>query len=59
MKIKEWIMKLQNIPGGTHRRVKVGIREQMKNDDKTFAAKWWDTEVAESKWKTMLREALK
>ena len=59
MKIKEWILKLQNIPGGTHRRVKVGIREQMKNDDKTFAAKWRDTEVAESKWKTMLEEALK
>ena len=59
MKIKEWIMKLENIPGSTHRRIKVGIREQMKNDKKTFAAKWWDTEVTESKLKEMLTEALK
>ena len=59
MKIKEWIMSLQNIPGGTHRRIKVSIREQMKNDDKTFAAKWWDTSVSEADWKVMLREALK
>ena len=58
MKIKEWIMKLQNVPGGTRRRVKVGIRLQMKEDD-SFNAKWWDTEVTESKWKEMLKEALK
>ena len=58
MKIKEWIMKLQNIPGGSHRRVKTGIRNQMKEDN-SFDAKWWDTVVTESKWKTMLEEALK
>ena len=57
--IKQRILKFQNVPGGTRRRVEVGIRKQMKNDDKTFAAKWWDTEVAESKWKEMLKEALK
>ncbi len=55
--IKKRILKLQNIPGGTHRRVKVGIRLQMKEDN-SFNAKWWDTEVTESKWKEMLKEAL-
>ena len=30
----------------------------MKEDD-SFDAKWWDTDVTESKWKTMLEEALK
>ena len=58
MKIKEWIMKLQNLPGSTHRRVKLNIRAQMKEDN-SFDAKWWDTVVTESKWKEMLREALK
>ena len=52
------ILKLQNVPGSTHRRVKVGIRLQMEEDD-SFNAKWWDTEVTESKWKEMLTEALK
>ena len=56
--IKQRILKLQNVPGGTHRRVKVGIRLQMEKDD-SFNAKWWDTEVTESKWKEMLKEALK
>ena len=56
--IKQRILKLQNVPGGTHRRVKVGIRLQMQEDD-SFNAKWWDTEVTESKWKEMLKEALK
>jgi hypothetical protein len=30
----------------------------MEEDD-SFNAKWWDTEVTESKWKEMLKEALK
>ena len=51
-------MKLQNLPGSTHRRVKLNIRAQMKEDN-SFDAKWWDTVVTESKWKTMLEEALK
>ena len=46
-------------PGYQKRRIYISIREQMKNDKKTFAAKWWDTEVTESKWKEMLKEALK
>ncbi len=56
--IKQRILKLQNVPGGTHRRVKLNIRAQMKEDD-SFNAKWWDTVVTESKWKEMLKEALK
>ena len=56
--IKQRILKLQNVPGSTHRRVKVGIRLQMEEHD-SFNAKWWDTEVTESKWKEMLKEALK
>ena len=55
--IKQRILNLQNVPGGTHRRVKVGIRLQMEEDD-SFDAKWWDTEISESKWKEMLKEAL-
>tara|TARA_R100001163_G_scaffold53014_1_gene40387 strand:- start:712 stop:891 length:180 start_codon:yes stop_codon:yes gene_type:complete len=56
--IKQRIIKLQNVPGGTRRRIKVGIRLQMETDE-SFDAKWWDTEVTESKWKEMLKEALK
>ena len=56
--IKQRILKLQNVPGGTRRRIKVGIRLQMETDE-SFDAKWWDTEVTESKWKEMLKEALK
>ena len=56
--IKQRILKLQNVPGGTHRRVKVGIRLQMEKDE-SFNSKWWDTVVTESKWKEMLKEALK
>ena len=56
--IKQRILMLKNVPGCTHRRVKGGIRLQMKEDD-SFNAKWWDTVVTDSKWKEMLREALK
>jgi len=56
--IKQRIIKLQNVPGGTRRRIKVGIRLQMETDE-SFDTKWWDTEVTESKWKEMLKEALK
>ena len=56
--IRQRIIKLQNVPGGTHRRVKTNIRLQMHGDE-SFNAKWWDTEVTESKWKEMLKEALK
>ena len=48
-----------NKPGYEQRRIYINIREQMKNDDKTFAAKWWDTSVSEADWKVMLKEALK
>ena len=56
--IKKRILKLQNIPGRNHRKIRSGIRLQMKEDD-SFNAKWWDTVVTDSKWKKMLEEALK
>lgn len=56
--IREWIHTLDNIPGSNKRRVYSGIRKQMGEDD-SFDAAWWDTTVTESKWKTMLEEALK
>ena len=56
--IRQWLKKYMNKPGYEQRRIYINIREQMKNDKKTFAAKWWDTEIAESKWKEMLKEAL-
>ena len=56
--IREWIHTLDNIPGSNKRRVYSGIRKQMGEDD-SFDAKWWDTVITESKWKTMLEEALK
>tara|TARA_R100001015_G_C4461503_1_gene48250 strand:- start:1 stop:180 length:180 start_codon:yes stop_codon:yes gene_type:complete len=59
MKIGEWVRKLQILPGSNRRRVHNGIRNQMKADEDTFDAKWWDTEITESKWKEMLKEALK
>lgn len=59
MKIGEWVRNLQMIPGSNRRRVQSSIRKQMKADGDTFDAKWWDTEVSEADWKTMLKEALK
>ena len=57
--IREWVQKLEDIPGRTGRRVYNGIRNQMKADDDTFSTAWWDTTVSEADWKTMLKEALK
>ena len=56
--IKQRIIKLHNVPGVIRRRVKTNIRLQMYGDE-SFNAKWWDTEITESKWKEMLKEALK
>ena len=57
--IRQLVHKYMSKPGYQKRKIYINIKKQMKNDKKTFAAKWWDTEVAESKWKEMLREALK
>ena len=57
--IRQWLKKYMNKPGYEQRRIYINIREQMTNDDKTFATKWWDTSVSEADWKVMLREALK
>ena len=57
--IRQWARKYMSKGGYQKRRIYISIREQMKNDDKTFAAKWWDTSVSEADWKVMLREALK
>jgi len=57
--IRQWLKLYMTKPGYQKRRIYISIREQMKNDDKTFAVKWWDTSVSEADWKVMLREALK
>ena len=57
--IREWVHKIYTLPGYNKRRIYYNIKKQMSANKSKFAAKWWDTEVTESKWKEMLKEALK
>ena len=55
--IREWLHKIDNLPGYNKRRVYYHIKAEM-NGDPDFYTKFWDTEVSDTVWKALLREAL-